>query len=61
MILRAPRGSGGFGYDPLFLVAEMGRAMSELSQVEKWGVSHRGVAFRALLVEMNRGGVVVVR
>ncbi|HWA77653.1 MAG TPA: XTP/dITP diphosphatase [Polyangiaceae bacterium] len=48
-ILRAPRGSGGFGYDPLFVVAgENGRTMAELSDQEKNRVSHRGSAVRAL-------------
>ena len=48
-IARAPRGSGGFGYDPLFIVPELGgRAMAELSEVEKNSVSHRARAVRAL-------------
>ena len=48
-IARAPRGSGGFGYDPLFIVPELGnRAMAELSEAEKNGVSHRARAVRAL-------------
>ncbi len=48
-IARAPRGSGGFGYDPLFIVSELGsRAMAELSEAEKNGVSHRARAVRAL-------------
>ena len=55
-IARAPRGSGGFGYDPLFLVdGQGGKAMAELSEVEKNQVSHRGRAVQALrriLVEL---------
>jgi XTP/dITP diphosphohydrolase len=48
-ILRAPRGSGGFGYDPLFVLpGEGGHAMAELSEDEKNAVSHRGRAVRAL-------------
>ena len=48
-IARAPRGSGGFGYDPLFIVADQdGKAMAELSEAEKNQVSHRGQAVRAL-------------
>ena len=47
-IARDPRGSGGFGYDPLFVVAELGgRAMAELSEQEKNTVSHRARAARA--------------
>jgi XTP/dITP diphosphohydrolase len=48
-IARAPRGSGGFGYDPLFLVdGQGGKAMAELSEAEKNQVSHRGRAVQAL-------------
>jgi XTP/dITP diphosphohydrolase len=48
-VLEAPRGVDGFGYDPLFLVAEMGVSAAELSAEAKWEVSHRGRAFRELL------------
>ncbi|MDI3280373.1 MAG: XTP/dITP diphosphatase [Bacillota bacterium] len=41
------RGSGGFGYDPLFIVAGLGKTMAELSPEEKNAVSHRGQALRA--------------
>ena len=47
-ILRAPRGTGGFGYDPVFLVQELGRTMAELSLEEKGRVSHRARALEAL-------------
>lgn len=48
-IAHAPRGSGGFGYDPLFLVDSMGgRAMAELTDAEKNAVSHRGHAMQAM-------------
>jgi XTP/dITP diphosphohydrolase len=47
-ILRAPRGSGGFGYDPVFLDPETGRASAELDPEEKNARSHRGVALRRL-------------
>jgi XTP/dITP diphosphohydrolase len=45
------RGSGGFGYDPAFLPADVpdGRTMAELSDAEKDAISHRGRAARALL------------
>lgn len=43
-----PRGEGGFGYDPVFLVPELGRTLAELSPEEKNQLSHRGKAFRAL-------------
>jgi XTP/dITP diphosphohydrolase len=54
-IIDTPRGAGGFGYDPYFLVREFGRTGAELSAEEKNGVSHRGQALRAL-AEKLRGG-----
>lgn len=47
-IVPAPRGSLGFGYDPLFLSDELGKTFGEASAVEKAGVSHRGRAVAAL-------------
>ncbi|MFT3774304.1 MAG: RdgB/HAM1 family non-canonical purine NTP pyrophosphatase [Minicystis sp.] len=55
VIARAPRGGGGFGYDPLFLVDGYGRTMAELGDDEKNRVSHRARAVAALrpaLVEL---------
>lgn len=46
-ILRATRGCDGFGYDPLFYVAEKECTFAELSSDEKNAISHRGVAMRA--------------
>jgi XTP/dITP diphosphohydrolase len=46
---RAPRGHGGFGYDPLFVVAGGGRTAAELDPGEKNLLSHRGQALRALV------------
>ena len=43
-----PRGSGGFGYDPIFYYPAYGRTLGEASAEEKAAVSHRGKAFRAL-------------
>jgi XTP/dITP diphosphohydrolase len=48
-ILAAPRGSGGFGYDPLFFFPALGKTFAELTPEEKAGVSHRGAAFRKFL------------
>jgi len=45
-ILEEPRGTSGFGYDPVFLIPELGKTMAELSRAEKNAVSHRGRAFR---------------
>ena len=47
-LVRAPRGEGGFGYDPIFLADGQNRTNAELSDAEKDAISHRGKAFRAL-------------
>ena len=54
-ILATPRGTGGFGYDPYFLSAELGRTFGETSVEEKQRVSHRGRAFRELLARIESG------
>jgi XTP/dITP diphosphohydrolase len=48
-IADAPRGPGGFGYDPVFLVPALGQTFSEISSDSKNACSHRGKAFRKLL------------
>ena len=48
-ILDAPRGSGGFGYDPLFYYAPFGCTFGEANEEQKAAVSHRGQAFRAMM------------
>jgi XTP/dITP diphosphohydrolase len=48
-ILREPRGPGGFGYDPLFYYPPFGCTFGEVDGPEKFDVSHRGKALRALL------------
>jgi XTP/dITP diphosphohydrolase len=53
-ILTSPRGSGGFGYDPLFFHPELGKTMAELDLDKKHELSHRGRAFRALLSALER-------
>ncbi len=47
-VLEAPRGTGGFGYDPLFLDPELGRSAAELTPEEKARRSHRGQALACL-------------
>jgi XTP/dITP diphosphohydrolase len=47
-ILEAPRGTDGFGYDPLFFSEELGKSFGEATAEEKDAVSHRGRALRAL-------------
>ena len=50
-VIATPRGDGGFGYDPYFLLPEIGRTAAELMPDEKNAISHRGQAMRRL-VEM---------
>jgi XTP/dITP diphosphohydrolase len=55
-IARVPRGGGGFGYDPLFLVGEGERTAAELDPSHKNEVSHRGQALRALVAALTGPG-----
>jgi XTP/dITP diphosphohydrolase len=48
VLLSAPRGASGFGYDPLFFVPELGATFAELGSARKHAVSHRGQAFRRI-------------
>ncbi len=52
-IALAPRGEGGFGYDPVFWLPERGLTMAELSDEEKNAISHRGRALRAILPDIR--------
>lgn len=56
-ILHAPRGSGGFGYDPVFLDPASGRSAAELDASEKHRISHRGRAIATLLALLARTDV----
>jgi XTP/dITP diphosphohydrolase len=47
-IAQTPAGSGGFGYDPVFTLPELGRTVAELDPADKHGRSHRGKALRRL-------------
>lgn len=53
-IVHAPRGTGGFGYDPLFLDPRLGRTGAELPLEEKNRVSHRGKALARLVERLGR-------
>jgi XTP/dITP diphosphohydrolase len=55
-ILREPRGSGGFGYDPLFLDPALGKTGAELSPEQKNRVSHRGRALADLALRLRGAG-----
>ncbi len=55
VILDAPHGTGGFGYDPLFFLRELGKTMAEIDLETKLSLSHRGRAIAALLPLLNSG------
>jgi len=52
-IVRAPHGSGGFGYDPLFLIPELRRTAAELKPEHKNRISHRAQALAALAARLR--------
>ena len=52
MIIDQPRGKGGFGYDPLFLLPGLGKTAAELDPAEKNRISHRGQAMAELARKM---------
>ena len=54
-ITGSPRGAGGFGYDPVFEVAELDRTLAELDEVTKNAISHRARAAQALARELPAG------
>jgi XTP/dITP diphosphohydrolase len=63
-LIRAPRGSNGFGYDPVFVPVDEDRTTAEMSAADKDAISHRGRAFRALaprLAELLAGEAAVQR
>jgi XTP/dITP diphosphohydrolase len=51
------RGEGGFGYDPVFLIPELGRTTAELDAAEKHAVSHRGRALRLMVDRLCEEGL----
>lgn len=57
-ILEQPRGEGGFGYDPHFLLPDLGRTAAELDPSEKNRLSHRGQALKALLARLAQARVI---
>ncbi|WP_181357743.1 RdgB/HAM1 family non-canonical purine NTP pyrophosphatase [Stenomitos frigidus] len=52
-ILHSPRGTGGFGYDPIFYVPNQGLTFAEMSTTQKRTISHRGKALQALLPRLK--------
>lgn len=55
-VVDAPRGAGGFGYDPHFLLPQLGKTAAELAPEEKNGVSHRALALHALVARLRADG-----
>lgn len=53
MIAFAPMGTGGFGYDPIFMLPEKGKTFAQLTDAEKNAVSHRGKALRAFAEKLR--------
>lgn len=53
LLLDAPRGEGGFGYDPVFFAPEASKTFAELTRDEKNLLSHRGKAFRRMIEELR--------
>ncbi len=56
-IIDAPRGEGGFGYDPHFFLPELGQTVAEISANEKARISHRGRALRELIAKLREHGL----
>jgi XTP/dITP diphosphohydrolase len=52
-ILDGPKGTGGFGYDPIFYVPEIGQTFAEMSPAQKDAISHRGIAFQQMMPELR--------
>jgi XTP/dITP diphosphohydrolase len=55
-IARSPRGSNGFGYDPLFLIKELNKTAAELDPAYKNRISHRGLALQKLVAILHESG-----
>jgi XTP/dITP diphosphohydrolase len=56
VIIDAPRGTGGFGYDPYFFYPPLDKTFAEISPEDKFTVAHRGAAFRKLVDYLNSRG-----
>lgn len=56
-IVDTPRGEGGFGYDPYFLLPDLGKTVAQISADEKATISHRGRALRELIAKLREHGL----
>jgi XTP/dITP diphosphohydrolase len=56
-LIREPRGTNGFGYDPLFYFDQLGKTTAELPPEQKHQISHRGKALRHMRALMQRAGL----
>lgn len=54
VVAQGPKGEGGFGYDPVFWLPDLGKSMAELAPEEKNKISHRGNALRVFKEELER-------
>ena len=52
-IINTPKGNGGFGYDPIFFIPELGKTAAELSAEEKNQLGHRGLALKQLISQLK--------
>ena len=60
-IIDTPRGTGGFGYDPIFVPADQQKTLAEMSLQEKNFISHRAVALKNLFEQINQKGIIFVK
>ena len=58
-VVDAPRGTGGFGYDPHFLLPKIGKTAAELTAEEKNGISHRALALQGLVARLQAASLKV--
>ncbi|KWR89749.1 RdgB/HAM1 family non-canonical purine NTP pyrophosphatase [Cupriavidus sp. IDO] len=60
-VVDAPRGAGGFGYDPHFLLPQLGKTAAELPPEDKNAISHRALALQTLIARLQADGSRVIR
>lgn len=60
-IATAPRGMGGFGYDPLFIPKDSQKTLGEMTEMEKNAISHRARAIEALMLQVQTRGIVIAK